>query len=535
MMGIISRMGNYCSERSFARINDDLSFEEGSDEDSAQPYRRIEAGSLNQALGNPYYPISNEENESESERANNGIAPLRENDYANSCKSAWTTVLPLLYGLSAGIIGANAAKWDNRQVEMLSAAGLGATLRIYSHYCSSGKIARWAPPFFASVAAEGLFALTNFYLNLDDISQEGRLLSGYEEALKTLVRSITYASTAFFVTHNILAKPKELPSQDSDLRTRLLILGRSANKVILAVHYLALFSLGAALIVTSQQMPENSRKILHLDFDAGILTLSYTAANFIFRCGLKAHDWSLENNSSYRGYFQGLDREPTALKNRILILARRTLETFSGVLPGFLFPLNASLSYGALGCLGAATRVLQERSYERLHSYTRVTPLEITARKAEYVKTGVLSIALLAFTIACMMTNDWHTGSAMLTLGLTSVGGYLSSKAVELLISQRNLDNRVINQLDFELNVNSYGILFLYLFLHTKFMLLNSDVDVSSGFKYALLLSMYGLLGFNLGNNRARFGSVHNLNPENASSFALAQAANNCMEYRNSH
>jgi hypothetical protein len=513
------------------------------------PYTSLEGGSETEDFLSPNPPTINSDLErfsSSDEEISVGRAssrPIKKKaikrpkvtKLPSMCKLTWQTTLPFLLISSTTLTALNATTWGNSPVEVLSAAGLGATVRLYSHYCTPKKVAQWVNPFFASLAAEGLFAFTNLYLNLDDICEALGISSNDAYHMKTSIRVITYASMAFFVAHNILNKPRKLPKNEypwaRENRKRQLMLGEKANKWALTVHYLALASFGSALIIASQQMPENSKKILHVDYHAGILTLSYTAANFICRYGLKAHDWMIENRYKYKEYLREIEDHPKTLKNRLLSIGRRTLDTVGKVLPGILFPFNATLSYSTLGCLGAVTRVLQERDYERLDSQTGASRLEITARKTEYVKTGVLSLALLAFTIACIMTNDWHTGSAMLTLGLTSAGGYITSKAVELLISQLKWDNRLINQLDFELNVNSYGILFLYLFLHTKFMLLNSDVAVSSGFEYMLLLSMYGLLGFNLGNNRARFDSIRNLNPENASPFALTQLANNSMEY----
>lgn len=455
------------------------------------------------------------------------------------------TVLPVFLLINAIVFTTNALKWDHYVVEFSSAVLMGFFLRLYAHYCSPQQFAKKVNEAVAGTAAESSFVIANVDLNLDSILAVLKIDSSHMSSAQTVLRVLTYFFTSYLVTHNGLTPTIEPPLLHAP--THRLCLDSHSNKYLLSTYYTSLIAAGTFLLLKSYLNPAASSDSYDIGRDFGYMVTSYAGVRAIGDVIVRSYDFMKRGK---RRYEQEEITETYANWKKYL---KRFLDVGSNVVPPILSSINHEATYVCLGVVGAASQAYGERTFTRIDKqalllektiqeggYTvlndteenlmieHVPNFKKTTLKTEHVKTIVWSGLLLAFTIACVLTNDWSVGIAMPILYAGYIGSYGLGRGIDRKVRKKN--HPLTNRLAFVLS-NPYFVNLIYNYFHTKFNLRDTDIKGDQGLLKVLAYLLYLALGVGMGNNRSEQTSLYNFDGARASSLGMNFWMTNSLEY----
>lgn len=455
------------------------------------------------------------------------------------------TVLPIFLLINAMVFTTNALKWDHYVVEFSSAILMGFFLRLYAHYCTPPKFAEKVNQAVAGTAAESSFVIANVDLNLDSILSVLKINSSNMASAQSVLRVLTYFFTSYLVTHNGLTPSKEPPILYS--ANNRLCLDSQSNKYLLSTYYTALIATGTFLLIKSYLNPQASTDSYDIGRDFGYMVSSYAVVRAIGDLIVRNYDFKKRGKRRYE------QEEITETYSHWKKNLKRFLDVGSNVVPPILSSINREATYVCLGVMGAASQAYGERTFTRIDKQALLLEKTIqeggyavlndteeslmlehsssfkkTTLKAEHVKTIVWSGLLLAFTIACLLTNDWSVGIAMPILYV----GYIASYGVGRWVDKkvRKKDHPLTNRLAFVLS-NPYFVNLIYNYFHTKFNLRDTDIKGDQGLLKALAYLLYLALGVGMGNNRSEQTSLYNFDGSRVSSLGMNFWMTDSLEY----
>ncbi|MBN9378919.1 MAG: hypothetical protein BGO14_03085 [Chlamydiales bacterium 38-26] len=455
------------------------------------------------------------------------------------------TVLPIFLLINAIVFTTNALKWDHYVVEFSSAVLMGFFLRLYAHYCSPKQFAKKVNEAVAGTAAESSFVIANVDLNLDSILAVLKIDSSHMSSAQTVLRVLTYFFTSYLVTHNGLTPTIEPPLLHAP--NHRLCLDSHSNKYLLSTYYTSLIATGTFLLLRSYLNPAGSLDSYDIGRDFGYMVTSYAGVRAIGDVIIRSYDFMKRGKRRYEQ--QEITESYSNWKKNL----KRFLDIGSNIVPPILSSINHEATYFSLGVVGAASQAYGERTFSRIDKQALLLEKTIqeggyavqndteeslmlehsfnfkqTTLKAEHVKTIVWSGLLLAFTIACVLTNDWSVGIAMPILYAGYIGSYGLGRWVDRKV--RKKDHPLTNRLAFVLS-NPYFVNLIYNYFHTKFNLRDTDIKGDQGLLKVLAYLLYLALGVGMGNNRSEQTSLYNFDGARASSLGMNFWMTNSLEY----